>query len=359
MNTQPGTIVVGVDASAQSLRALAWAVKQSVAEHRTLTLVHALHVVPQSFMDAAIVYQQDAETRLRAEGQQVLDDAAAEVERIAPGVEVDQVLRVADPRAVLLELSGRRHGGARLTRPRPAADLLLGSVGTALVRHAVPRRRTPSRGTRARPQRDPGRGRRLSRVADRPLELSRDASMVVLGSRGRGQLRTLLLGSVGTALVRHAHCPVVVHRPGNPGIVRNGILVGVDASPESQTVLDFAYREASFHDLPLTLLHCGWDPHADALGTYLVAESIVDPETERLALAEAIAGMAEKYPDVRTTTEIVRGLPQEALLRAGERMNMIVVGSHVPGHTSHRLFGSVATSVVEHATCAVAVVPCA
>ena len=183
--------------------------------------------------------------------------------------------------------------------------------------------------------------------------------MVVLGSRGRGHVRSLLLGSVGTALVRHAHCPVVVHRPGNPGIVRNGILVGVDASPESRTVLEFAYREASFRDLPLTLLHCGWDAQADALGAYLVAESIVDPETERLALAEAIAGMAEKYPDVRTTTEVVRGLPQEALLRAGERMNMIVVGAHVPGHTSHRLFGSVATSVVEHATCAVAVVPCA
>jgi nucleotide-binding universal stress UspA family protein len=292
MNTKPGTIVVGVDASDQSLRALTWAVEQSIAEHRTLSLVHALHVVPQSFMDAAIVYQQDAETRLRAEGQQVLDDAVAEVERIAPDVEVDQVLRITDPRAVL-------------------------------------------------------------------LELSRDAAMVVLGSRGRGQLRTLLLGSVGTALVRHAHCPVVVHRPGNPGIVRNGILVGVDASPESRTVLEFAYREASLRDLPLTLLHCGWDAQADALGAYLVAESIVDLETERLALAEAIAGMAEKYPDVRTTTEIVRGLPQEALLRAGERMTMIVVGAHVPGHTSHRLFGSVATSVVEHATCAVAVVPCA
>ena len=292
MSTKPGTIVVGIDASDQSLRALDWAVEQSVAEHRTLTLVHALHVVPQSFMDAAIVYQQDAETRLRAEGQQVLDDAVAEVERIAPNVEIDQVLRISDPRAVL-------------------------------------------------------------------LELSHDAAMVVLGSRGRGQVRSLLLGSVGTALVRHAHCPVVVHRPGNPGLVRNGILVGIDASPESRTVLEFAYREASLRDLPLTMLHCGWDAQADALGAYLVAESVVDLETERLALAEAIAGMAEKYPDVRTTTEIVRGLPQEALLRAGERMNLIVVGAHVPGHTSHRLFGSVATSVVEHATCAVAVVPCA
>ena len=266
--------------------------EQSVAEHRTLTLVHAVHIGSPAFMDAAAVYQSDAEARLRAEGLQVLDEAVAEVERLAPDLAVDQVLRIMDPRAVL-------------------------------------------------------------------LELSRDAAMVVLGSRGRGRLRSLLLGSVGTALVRHAQCPVVVHRPGNPGLVRNGILVGVDASPESRIVLEFAYREASLRDLPLTLLHCGLDAHADAMGAYLVAESIVDPETERLALAEAIAGMAEKYPEVRTATEIVSGLPQEALLRAGERMNMIVVGAHVPGHTSHRLFGSVATSVVEHATCAVAVVPCA
>lgn len=290
MTTKPGTIVVGVDASDQSLRALSWAVEQCAAEHRTLTLVHAVHVVSPAYLDAAIVYQPDAETLLRAEGQQVLDAAAAEVERLAPGIEVDEVLSVADPRLVL-------------------------------------------------------------------IELSRDATMVVLGSRGRGQVRSLLLGSVGTALAKHAQCPVVIHRPGNPGLVRNGVVVGVDASAESQGVLEFAYQEASWRDLPLTLLHCSWDAQADALGAYLVADSVVGLETERLAVAEAIAGMAEKYPDVRTTTEIVRGLPQEALLRAGERMDLIVVGAHVPGHARHRLFGSVAASVVEHASCAVAVVP--
>ncbi len=229
MSTEQGTIVVGIDASEQSMRALDWAVEQSVVEHRTLTLVHAVHVASPAYLDAAVVYQPDAETLLRREGQQVLDDALAEVARVAPDIEVDLVLRVADPRAVL-------------------------------------------------------------------LELSHDAAMVVLGSRGRGQLRSLLLGSVGAALVRHAHCPVVIHRPGKRGLVRNGVLVGIDATPESRTVLEFAYREASLRDLPMTILHCGWDQQSDALGAHLVAESFIDPESERLALAEAIAGMAREVP---------------------------------------------------------------
>jgi nucleotide-binding universal stress UspA family protein len=39
MNDQAGTIVVGVDGSEQSERALSWAVEQAVAEHRPMTLV--------------------------------------------------------------------------------------------------------------------------------------------------------------------------------------------------------------------------------------------------------------------------------------------------------------------------------
>ena len=58
--------------------------------------------------------------------------------------------------------------------------------------------------------------------------------MVVLGSRGRGPMRTLLLRSVGVAVTKHAECPVVVVRPGNRGLVRNGVLVGADGSEHSQ-----------------------------------------------------------------------------------------------------------------------------
>ncbi|WP_406230378.1 universal stress protein [Nocardia sp. NBC_01009] len=58
-------------------------------------------------------------------------------------------------------------------------------------------------------------GRRV--YPDAPAELlatwSKSAQLVVVGSRGREGLRGLLNGSTCSALVRHAHCPVMVAHP--------------------------------------------------------------------------------------------------------------------------------------------------
>lgn len=181
--------------------------------------------------------------------------------------------------------------------------------------------------------------------------------MLVLGSRGRGAVGSLLLGSVGVAVARHASCPVVVHRPAHRGVVRNGVLVAVEASPESRPVLEFAFHEAELAQLPLTVMHCYWDVQSYVTGAYPPGRTTFDLEGAHLQLSELMAGLGEKYPGVHVTKAFVHGTPEVRVPEASEHMDLVVVGSHHASWRKQLVLGSVSTAVLERAHAPVAVVP--
>lgn len=57
---------------------------------------------------------------------------------------------------------------------------------------------------------------REGQAAEVLLDEAKDADLLIVGSRGRGGFKGLLLGSVSAQCAQHARCPVVIVR-GEPG----------------------------------------------------------------------------------------------------------------------------------------------
>jgi nucleotide-binding universal stress UspA family protein len=192
------------------------------------------------------------------------------------------------------------------------------------------------------------------------VELSRRAHLVVMGSRGRGTLRSILLGSVAATVTTLSTCPVVVCRPRRAEAAGSGVLVGADGTPESLPVLEFAFEQAAMRGLSLTVVHCMWDVVAAVAGLRNTpAEDLdaTDVDEMQILLAESVAGFTEKYPDVPVSRRVAHGLVDEVLAGRSATWDLIVVGRH-PRDTARRLFtGSISTAVLERAHTTVAVVP--
>jgi nucleotide-binding universal stress UspA family protein len=104
-------------------------------------------------------------------------------------------------------------------------------------------------------------------------------------------------------------------------------------------------------------VHYVMDPRSALVGVPMVGELSVQREDDELALSEAMAGMGERYPDVRVTVRTALGLAEHDVVTAATRADLLVVGSHQRPAADRLLVGSVSTAVLEHATCPVAVVP--
>ncbi|WP_431783387.1 universal stress protein [Streptomyces chumphonensis] len=178
---------------------------------------------------------------------------------------------------------------------------------------------------------------------------SRSAAVLVLGSRGRGEFRALLLGSTAVHLAAHGHCPLLVVR--GEGDASGPVLLGVDGSPTGAAAAAFAFEEAALRGTGVRALHActPLPPGAPA------PSGPPDGEEERL-LAESLAGLRERHPDVPVEPAVVRGGVRETLIEASAEAGLLVVGARGRGGFAGLLLGSVSQAVLHHARCPVAVV---
>ena len=185
------------------------------------------------------------------------------------------------------------------------------------------------------------------------LAAAQDADLLVVGSRGRGALRSTLLGSVALHAVTHARCPVVVVHPrADDGALR--VVVGVDGSEESRQALARAVAEADRLGADVTAV-AAYSPRNHWSGAYQAALPPVD------RLGEAVRSKAQAMVTEVGGPSTVGVLPVEgpagdALVRAAEGAQLLVVGSRGRGAVRGMLLGSVALHCVVHAPCPVLVV---
>ncbi|MFG2969446.1 universal stress protein [Streptomyces sp. NPDC048288] len=187
---------------------------------------------------------------------------------------------------------------------------------------------------------------------------SRDAGLLVLGSRGRHGLTEALLGSVSLTVAAHAHCPVIVLRGDQDtrggGAGRHGrILLGVGDRREA---VRFALREAELRGAELAAVRAWWCPPYETTDLPLLAGAPARAHEQAAAerLAEALGEAPEGLTLRRRTVE---GHARQVLSAASRDADLLVVGARrKSGHRGLPL-GRTVHDALHHSACPVAVVP--
>ncbi|MFI1798762.1 universal stress protein [Streptomyces sp. NPDC020379] len=200
-------------------------------------------------------------------------------------------------------------------------------------------------------------------VAEEPvtalLRASEDSSVVVLGSRGLGAIGGFFLGDVSLRVAGTAGRPVVLVRAGERAASpRNtGVVAAVSLHGSSRNLLEFAFGSASERGVPLTVLH-GLSLPVQAYAPWGIDPDMgtaVSQDAER-ELRETLRPWRDKYPDVQVTGTVRLESPAQAVVRAAEGADLLVIGRRGHRHRSPRL-GPVAHACAHHAACPVALVP--
>jgi nucleotide-binding universal stress UspA family protein len=291
-------IVVGVDGSEGSDRALRWAVRTAVAWRASLQVVgvcadeQTTVAVP---MYGVVSGATLADMRLAAE--QVVLEAARQVAELAPELATTACAVPGRPAAVLAE------------RARDATMIVVGSRELKTIGSAV-----------------------LGSVSSRVVTKSAVPVIVVRGP-----------GTDAGAIDSSGRW-----RPAGT------VIAGIDGRSNPDAILRFAFEHASRVGIGLRVVTCAYLP--EYIPEYWGPPP--DPRTKvEIQQAEALAGWRQDYPDVPVSSSLIAAHATEGLLEESDGQALLVVGARTHHPVLGSLLGSVSQGVLHHARCPVAVIP--
>ncbi len=284
-------VVVGVDGSTDSMRAVRWAAADAARRHRPLHLLHAHNwpefMYPPLGMALPVAYETDTqETAAR-----VLADAAVQARDVRDDLHITTesttrlclpALLAASRRAALVVVGSRGLGGF--------TALLVGSTGAELAAHAAC-----------------------------PVVIVREATT---GGPNAGRVVVGVDGSHDAALALAVAFEQAAFRA-----------TGLTAVNACQ------WQVAGQRDGVATPIYGEEDAIAGA----------------RRALAESVAGWREKYPQVDVRLDVVTGRAGGVLVDAARGAELLVVGARGHGGFAGLLLGSAGQAAVHHAPCPVVI----
>ena len=325
-------ILVGVDGSSNSDRALEWAMVEANIRNWPLRLVSTF---PPAFVADPIVGTSYS-LAARREAEAILEHATKRAE--AQSVRTETRVECGDATTVLVEHSettklavvGKRGRGGFVGR-------LLGGVSSGLAAHS-------HCATVVVPQ---GHGSANTELED------------YQGTRGAPR------NERGEQSTTHPTFFDAVDAGDLPRPQENAIdglsfagkiVIAVDSGSQGPALWEAA-EMARIHGKPLALVSVTGATVSDPGWSPSVEDFDPDYEKELAKLTRVVSAVAARYPDVKASRHLFVGKPAEVLVEATETADLVVLGTRGLGGFPGLLLGSVSQAVLHHGRSPMMVVP--
>lgn len=300
MATSTGTVVVGVDGSANSDAALRWAVGESELRRQRVVALYAWGFIPPGHAGDGTTFDV------------AYTDADAEA-----------VLAAAVEDAVGAEAAGRVERRVMYEVPPKAL-----------------------------------------------LETGTDADLLVIGARGVGGFRGLLLGSVSEACLHHTSVPLAIVRAAADAddsadveervpVADGGgrVVVGVDGSESARRALHWALDEARRRGAGVDVVHAWQPPQVVPSPVGFPVDVDLVEKHARTTLDRAVDAEDTRRQPAPVERILARGSAAGVVLDTARGADLLVLGTRGLGGFRGLVLGSVTHHVAHHVHCPLVVIP--